>query len=55
MEPPGWAIPIPWPGHVVLIKSPSWPLLYSERAGTSVKTIPLGFGWRITIRRKVDV
>lgn len=46
----GWTWRIPWPGRVVLIKSPGYPALWSERNG-GMRVIPLGFGWRITVRR----
>lgn len=35
---------------VVALKSPRWPVIYSERLRLGVRVIPLGFGWRITIR-----
>lgn len=40
-------------GCVIALKSPRWPALFSERNRRDVRVIPLGFGWRITLR-KID-
>lgn len=37
-------------GFIVRLKAPSFPTLFTERYSKRVRTIPLGFGWRITIR-----
>lgn len=36
---------------LIALKSPLWPVIFSERYRQGVRVIPLGFGWRITIRR----
>ncbi len=46
----GWSIRLPWPGKVVLLKSPARLPLYSERNGLGVRVVRLLGGWRITIR-----
>lgn len=47
----GWSLAIWWPGRVVLLKSPRYPALFSERNRLNMRVIPLGFGWRITSRK----
>lgn len=37
-------------GRFFQLKAPWWHALFSERYRYGVKVIPLGFGWRITIR-----
>lgn len=38
-------------GRVIALKSPRWPVLFTERERRGVRVIPLGRGWGITIRR----
>jgi hypothetical protein len=36
------------------LKSPGYPVLFSERYRRSCRVIPLLFGWRVTVRRRSD-
>jgi len=47
----GWSWYLHVGRRIVALKSPKFPSLFSEREAVTVKTIPLGFGWRITIRK----
>ena len=47
----GWSYGVNLFGMRIMLKSPKWPALFSERNRMGVRVLPLGKGWRVTVRR----